>query len=266
MVCSLTRRKDDTWFCQVSSFSLYMLVLQFFGHCQQENTHNNYGDKGVGLPCELFLQKYTGQQQGYDAHRGDDRSGDRTVTAEGVYIGELTGGFENSGQNFVFVHGNRAELNLLGLHENEQTQSKQSKGQLIAGIGNIFNGVFGHTDEGSGGKIVQIENIHKGAEGIQQRINKGHAEGDDGQFLTQILLSLGITLVFQEANAQNTDDDDNGGSNGDADPIIVVIAVVVIAAVIIVGLLVKKKSGKNGDDNNTGDKEMQLNVGANGTW
>lgn len=62
------------------------------------------------------------------------------------------------------------------------------------------------------------------------------------------------------------DDDDNGGSNGDADPIIVVIAVVVIVVVIIVGLLVKKKSGKNGDDNNTGDKEMQLNVGANGTW
>ena len=110
--------------------------------------------------------------------------------------------------------GNGAELHFLGLHEDEQAQSNQGEGQLVAGIGDIFDGFFRDADQGGAGEVVQIENIHKGAECIQQGINKGHAECDDGKFLAQILLSLGFTLVFQEAYAQNADHNDDDGDHG----------------------------------------------------
>ena len=79
--------------------------------------------------------------------------------------------------------GDGTKLDLLGLHKDEQTQSKQCEGQLVAGIGHIFDGIFCYTDQGCGGKVIKIENINKGTKGIQQGINKGHAERDDSQLL-----------------------------------------------------------------------------------
>jgi hypothetical protein len=111
----------------------------------------------------------------------------------------------------------RTKLDLLGFHEDEQTQSKQRKGQLIAGIGDSFNGLFCYVNQRSAGEVVQVENVHKGTEGIQQGVNKGHAEGDNCQFLAQVLLSLGLACVFQEANTQNADDDDDDGDDDGGD-------------------------------------------------
>ena len=146
--------------------------LQFLTDSKQENTDNDDADKDIGFPGKLFFQENTGKQQGNNTDRRNDGCCNGAVSAQGIYISELAGGFEDCSEDLILVLGDGTELDFLGFHEDEQTQCKQSKGQFVAGIGNIFNGFFGDTDKGSAGNIVQIENINKGAESIQNCIDK----------------------------------------------------------------------------------------------
>ena len=193
----------------------FVVALEFFADCQQQDANDDNGNKCVSFPVELFLQEDTGQQQGNDADRGKNGGSDRILSAQCINIGELAGGFEYGCEDFVLVLGQRTELNLLTLHKDEQAQSKQGEGQLIAGIGNGFHGFLGNIHKGSTGHIFNQEEriIQKGAEGIQQGIHEGHAEGHDGQLFAQTLLSGGLAVVFDEADTQNTD-----GNDGDGDP------------------------------------------------
>ena len=97
-----------------------LVLLEFFSHSQQQNTDDDNSDECVGLPVQLFLQENTGQQQGDHADRGQDGSSNGIHTAQGVDIGELTGGLENGCQDLVLMLGNAAELDTFGLHEDEQ--------------------------------------------------------------------------------------------------------------------------------------------------
>ena len=92
-------------------------MLQFFGNCQQQNTDDHNGDKGIGFPGELFLQEDPGQQQGDDTDGGQDGRGHRIHTAQGVDIGELTRSLEHGSQDLVGVLGHSAELDTPGLDE-----------------------------------------------------------------------------------------------------------------------------------------------------
>ena len=105
--------------------SFVIFVLEFFADCQQEDTDNYNGNKDICFPGQLFFQEDAGEQQGNDAHRGENRGCNCVYTAEGVNIGKLTGGFKYCGEDLIFMLRDRAELNLLGLHEDEQTQSEQ---------------------------------------------------------------------------------------------------------------------------------------------
>ena len=93
------------------------------------------------------------------------------IAAKALYTGMVTdsGRFKYSGKDFVLVLGYGAELDLLGLHEDEQTQSKQGEGQLIAGIGHGFDGLFGDIHQGGIGNIFNQEEciVQEGTECIQ---------------------------------------------------------------------------------------------------
>ena len=104
------------------------MSLEFFTHRQQEDTDNDDGNKGVGFPGKLFFQEDAGQQQRYNTDRGENRSGNGVYTTEGVNIGKLTGSFEYGCQDLIFVLGNGTELDLLGFHEDVQTQGEQGEG------------------------------------------------------------------------------------------------------------------------------------------
>ena len=95
------------------------VCLKFFCHGQQQNTNDYNADEYVSFPVELFLQENTGQQQGNNTDRGEDRSGNGILTTQGINVGKLTGGLENSCQDLVLMLGDWTELDLLGLHEDE---------------------------------------------------------------------------------------------------------------------------------------------------
>ena len=189
-------------------------MLQLLSHSQQQDTDDDNADKDISLPVELFFQEDAGQQQGNNANRGEDGGGDGVLTTQSVNIGELAGSFEDSSQDLILVLRNRAKLDLLGLHEDKQTQSKQGEGQLIAGICDGLDSLFCDIHQGRGSHILDQEEcvVQEGAEGIQQGVNKGHAESDNGQNLTQPLLSGGLTMIFDEADAQNTNSNDGDGN------------------------------------------------------
>ena len=184
-----------------------MYYSEFFTYCQQKDADDHDGDKEICFPRKLFFQENAGKQQRDNANRGNNRSCNRTVSAQGVHISKLTCGFEYCSKDLILMLGNSTKFNFFSFHEDEQTQSEQCKGQFIAGIGYVFNGLFCYANQGRAGDVIQIEHIDEGAKGIQQSINKRHAERNNSKFFAKVLFSLGFTLVFQEANAKNTDHD-----------------------------------------------------------
>ena len=184
-------------------------MSEFFRNSQQENAENDNGDKRVGFPGELFLQEDTGKQQRDNTDRGQNGSSDCIHAAKGIHISKLTCGLEYGSQNLVLVLRHRAELHLLGLHEDKQAQSEQGEGQLVAGVGNGLDGLLGNVHEGSIGDVLHQEEcvIQESAEGIQQSVQEGHDESENGQFFAIGFLSGGLTGIFYVADAHNTDGD-----------------------------------------------------------
>ena len=162
-------------------------MLEFFANGQQQDADNYNSNKGIGFPGEFFFQENTGKQQRNNTNRRNNRCCNCAVAAQSVHICKLTGGFEYGSQNLILVLRNRAELYLFGLHEEEQNQTKQCKGQLVAGIGHIFDGFFGDAYQRSACEVIQIEDVNEGTECVQQSIDEGHAESNDGELLTKIL-------------------------------------------------------------------------------
>ena len=61
---------------------MYIVVLSdLFADCQQKDTENDNCNECVGFPAELFLQEDPGQQQGNNAHRGEDGCGNGAIAA-----------------------------------------------------------------------------------------------------------------------------------------------------------------------------------------
>ena len=191
------------------------ILLQFFCNRQQQDTDDDDGDKGVGLLGQFFFQEDAGQQQRYNTDRGEDGSSNGIHTAEGINVGELTGSFEYGCQDLILVLGNSTELDTLGLHEDEQAQRKQSKGQLIAGVCHCFDGFFGDVHKGRSSNIFNKEEgvIEEGTESVEQRIQEGHDKGNNCQSLAIVFLSGGLTAVFQIADTHNAN-----GNDADGDP------------------------------------------------
>ena len=98
---------------------------------------------------------------------------------------------------------NSSKLDLFGFHKDKQTQCKKGKGQFVAGIGHIFNGVTGDIHQRRIGNIFNQEEsiIQECTERIKQGLHKRHTKCDDCQLFTIAFFSRSITLVFQEADA-----------------------------------------------------------------
>ena len=74
-------------------------ALELFSHCQHQDTDDDHGDEGVGLPGELLLQEDPGEHQGHHTHGGQDGSRHRIHAAQGVDTTPIT-----SGDRFSLVY------------------------------------------------------------------------------------------------------------------------------------------------------------------